>query len=104
MKAIMAWTGGRAPPSQKRRWPCLKDLVGLAQFADLPLERLDALTLVCRRPGAQTLVALGLPHPVAQRLAQATDLLGDRADRRVCRAVLALMLQDHPDRTGTNLG
>ena len=51
-----------------------QDLVGLAQLAVLALQRLDPLALVRGRPGAQALVALGLPHPVAQRLARAADL------------------------------
>ena len=66
-----------------------QDLVGLSQFADLALQRLDSLALVRRRTGPLALIALGLAHPVAQRLARTADLARDRADRRPLRAVLA---------------
>ena len=40
-------------------------------------------------PGPLALVALGLPHPVRQRLRRAADLGRDRGDRRPLRGVLA---------------
>lgn len=48
--------------------------------------------------GATTCVALGLPHPLPQRLRRAADLARDRSDRRPLRFVVALVLQDHPHR------
>ena len=44
-----------------------------------------------------------LPHPVAQCLARAADLLGNRVDRRPLRGVLALVVQNHPNRASTDL-
>src|SRR5229473_3047148 len=73
------------------------------RFAVLALKRLDALALGRRRTGPQALVTLSLPHPVAQCLARAADLLGNRVDRRPLRGVLCLVVQDHPNRAGTNL-
>src|SRR5690242_20097388 len=75
-----------------------QDLVGLAQLAVLSFQRLDALALVRGRPGPQTLVALGLSDPLAQRLARAANLGCNRLDRGPLRAVLARMVPDHPDR------
>src|SRR6476661_8645631 len=85
------------------RWRSSQDLVGLAQLAVLALQRLDPLALVRGRPGPQALVALGLPDPVTQGLARAADLGRDRLDGRVLRAVLALVVQHHPDRTLADL-
>src|ERR1700756_439563 len=84
-----------------RRLP--QDLVRLAQLTVLTLERLDPLALFCCRTRPKTLVTFGLPHPVAQCLARAADLLGNRVDRRPLRGVLALVVQDHPNRAGTDL-
>ncbi|GLS46879.1 DNA replication protein DnaC [Methylobacterium brachythecii] len=68
-----------------------------------PLQRLDPLALVARRSGSHAPIAFGLAHPVAQRLAQATDLGRDRADRAILRVMLALVLQHHPHRTLADL-
>src|SRR5438874_11586497 len=46
---------------------------------------------------------LSPPHPVAQCLARAADLLGNRVDRRPLRSVLGLVVQDHPNRASTDL-
>src|SRR3954451_24892112 len=102
MKAIMTGTGGRAPPGQNRRSPS-QDLVGLPEFAVLPLQRLDPLALVRGRPGPHALVAFSLAYPVPERLARAADLGRNRADRRVLRVVLALVLQQHPNRALAHL-
>src|SRR3954451_23148990 len=102
MKAIMTGTGGRAPPGQNRRSPS-QDLVGLPEFAVLPLQRLDPLALVRSRPGPHALVAFSLAYPVPERLARAADLGRDRADRRMLRAVLALVFQHHPHRAFADL-
>jgi hypothetical protein len=102
MKAIMSATGGRLRQGKiGRRFP--QDLIGLPQFAVLALQRLDPLPLVRRWSSPLTLVPLGLPDPVPQRLARTTDLGSDRADRRILRAVLALVVKHHPDRTLANL-
>src|SRR5256885_15537170 len=46
---------------------------------------------------------LSPPHPVAQCLARAADLLGNRVDRRPLGTVLGLVVQDHPNRASTDL-
>src|SRR5438270_2396008 len=40
---------------------------------------------------------------VAQCLARAADLLGNRVDRRPLGSVLGLVVQDHPNRASTDL-
>src|ERR687890_763856 len=75
-----------------------QDLISLAQFTHLPLERLDPLLVRARWPGAKTLITLRLPHPVAQRLARAADLGCNRPDRLILRGVLVPVLENHPDR------
>ena len=81
-----------------------QDLVGLAQLAVLPLQRLDALALVSGRAGPPALVALGLPDPVRQGLRCAADLGRNRGDRRPLGRVLRAVLQHHPHRALTHLG
>src|SRR6201990_2909216 len=83
-----------------RRLP--QDLVRLAQLAVLALERLDALALVRCRSGPDALVTPRLPHPIAQCLARAANLLGNRVDRRPLRGVLGLVVQDHPNCAGAH--
>jgi hypothetical protein len=63
------------------------------------LELLDPLRLLCAdaRPG--TIIDFGLADPTAHRLRRRPELLSDRTDRLPLRAVIALMLQHHPDRT-----
>src|SRR5438874_11049920 len=46
---------------------------------------------------------LSPPHPVAQCLARAADLLGNRVDRRPLGSVPGLVVQDHPNRASTDL-
>src|SRR5437868_15487999 len=46
---------------------------------------------------------LSPPHPVAQCLARAADLLGNRVDCRPLGSVLGLVVQDHPNRASTDL-
>src|SRR6476646_10603344 len=70
---------------------------------DLALQRLDPLTPLRRRTGSHALVAFGLADPVPQRLARATDLGRNRADRCVLRAMLALMVHYHPYRAFADL-
>src|SRR5947208_12314525 len=78
-------------------------LVRLTQLAVLALERLYALALLRCCTGPQTLAMLSPPHPVAQCLARAADLLGNRVDRRPLGSVLGLVVQDHPNRASTDL-
>src|SRR5262249_60574574 len=73
-----------------------QNLVGLAQLADLALERLDPLAIISGRAGPFALVALGLSHPTGQRLRRAADLGRDRYDRRPLRCVLRAVLNPHP--------
>src|SRR4029077_15245014 len=80
-----------------------QDLVGLAQLAVLTLQRLDPLALLRGRASPQAPITLGLANPVAQGLARAADLGRDRLDGRVLRAVLALVIQHHPDRALADL-
>src|SRR3954470_23643860 len=103
MKAIMTGTGGRAPPWRNLRWPCAGSRWLGPEFAVLPLQRLDPLALVRGRPGPHALVAFSLAYPVPERLARAADLGRNRADRRMLRVVLALVLQHHPNRALAHL-
>jgi hypothetical protein len=59
---------------------------------------LDPLTLFRRCAGPLTSVALGLPHPLPERLSGAADLGRDRADRGPLRRMIAPVLQHHPHR------
>src|SRR3954452_13803018 len=92
---------GSPPPKKPAR--LAQDLVGLAQLAVLALQRSDAFLLDRGRAGAPALIALGLANPAAQGLRRAADLGRDRADRSRLRGVLALVVEQHPDRTGTDL-
>src|SRR3978361_2151634 len=97
MNAIMALTGGRAPPSQIRR-RLSQDLIGLAQVAPLSFQGLDPLTVIAGWTSPQPLVALRLAHPAAQRLPCAANLRRNRADRRPLGGVIRHMLQHHSHR------
>src|SRR5262249_8608700 len=68
------------------------------QLEALALELLEPLALVRGQSRAAPLVALGLPHPVPERLRRAPDLLRDRYDGRPLRVMLILMLEHHPHR------
>src|SRR3546814_3355730 len=99
MTGIRAGTGGRAPPpcpageclhsprGGKTGRRLAQDLVRLPELAVLPLQLLDPRPIRARRPRPRPLIALGLPHPPAQRLRRAADLAGNRADRSPLRAV-----------------
>src|SRR5262249_25550885 len=65
---------------------------------------LQAGSFFRRQPGAPARIPLGLPHPAAQRLGRAADLLSDRRDRRPLGGVLLLVLQHHPHRPLPHLG
>ena len=82
----------------------LQDLVGLAQFANLALQLLDALLLGGGRTWPDAAVALALAHLLAQRLGGAADLAGDRLDRRPLRRVLVLGVEDYAHFALDNLG
>ena len=80
MNLTITSLGGRAPPS--RNTPSQsQDLVRAPQLEVLALELLQPRPLVRRQSGPLTRVTLGLPHPVAERLGRAAQLLGNRADR-----------------------
>ncbi|MGY4281239.1 transposase [Bradyrhizobium sp. LM2.7] len=49
-------------------------------------------------------IHFGLLDPVMQRLRRAADLGRDRCHRRPARAMLARVIQNHPNRTGPDLG
>jgi hypothetical protein len=100
MKLIVASIGGRVAQMRAR---ITQDLVRLAQLADLALQRLDALALIRRRAGAQSLVALSLAHPIRQRLRRAANLGHDPSDCRPLRGVIRTTLLRHPDGAFTNL-
>jgi hypothetical protein len=76
-----------------------ENLVGPLELAVLALELLEPLTLSRRQPGPRAAVALGLPHPLPQRLARAAHFAGDRTDRRPLRPVRRLLLENQPDGT-----
>ena len=55
-----------------------QDLVGLPKLAVLAFESLQLCRHIRGNTGAHTTVALGLLHPLMQRLRGAADLGGDR--------------------------
>jgi hypothetical protein len=75
---------------RKRRRRLAQDLVGLAQFLVLTLQRLQPSLLVAAWPGTPTGIPLLTANPTAQRLRRAADL---RRDRRPLRRILRLVLQ-----------
>src|ERR1700712_5498175 len=89
---------------RKIRRRLAQNLIGLAEFAHLALQGLDALTIIAGWTNPQPLVALRLTHPAAQRLPCAANLRRNRADRCPLRGVIRLMLQYHSDCTRTDLG
>src|ERR1700709_1130015 len=102
MNAIMAWTGVKLRYRKIRR-RLAQDLVGLAEFAHLAFQGLDAVPLLAARSGSQTLIPLRLAHPAAQRFPCAANLRRYRADRCPLRGVIRPMLQHHPHRPQTDL-
>jgi hypothetical protein len=81
-----------------------QDLVGLPKLTVLPLEGLQLLGHLGRNAGPLSAVDLGFPDPVMQRLRRAADLGRNRGYRRPARRVLAGVIQNHPNRTGPDLG
>src|SRR3546814_6196442 len=85
MTGIRAGTGGRAPPpcpageclhsprGGKTGRRLAQDLVRLPELAVLPLQLLDPRPIRARRPRPRPLIALGLPHPPAQRLRRSEE-------------------------------
>src|SRR5258707_15096632 len=57
----------------------------------------------CVVTGPQTLVALGPPHPAAQRLSRAADLARNRVDRRPLRRMFPLVVKYHAHGAITHL-
>src|SRR5438874_2518964 len=80
-----------------------QDLIGLAQFPVLALQRLDPIAVMRCGTGPQTLVALGPPHPAAQRLSRAADLASNRVDRRPLRRMFRLVVKYHAHGAITHL-
>ena len=81
-----------------------QDLVGLPKLAVLAFQSLQLCRHIRGNTGAHTTVALGLLHPLMQRLRRAADLGGDRRDRRPARGMLAFVIQNHSHRAGADLG
>src|SRR3984885_2708056 len=75
-----------------------QDLVGLPKLAVLAFQSLQLCRHIRGNTGAHTTVALGLLHPLMQRLRRAADLGGDRRDRRPARGMLAFVIQNHSHR------
>ena len=73
----------------------------MTQLAYLSLQSLDPL--LGRGAVALTPVAFGIPNPLAQRFSGEADPCCDQGDDCPLRGVLALMVRDHPHRTGENL-
>src|SRR3954453_5365625 len=76
-----------------------QDLIRLAKLSLLPLQRSDPLTFVTGEPSPMPPVALGLPHPLPQRLACAANLRCNGSNCRPLRSMIAAMLQHHAHRT-----
>src|SRR5271169_4241498 len=81
-----------------------QDLVGLPKLAVLAFQSLQLCRHIRGNTGAHTTVALGLLHPLMQRLRRAADLGGDRRDRHPARGMLAFVIQNHSHRAGADLG
>ena len=101
----MAWTGGRAPPSQNTRTPCAGSRwLGAARGSRAP-----ALGCVPARPWSGRCAGpdrarSGEPSRAGSPArSRSCDLGGNRADRSRLRGVLALVVEHHPHRTGTDL-
>jgi hypothetical protein len=67
----------------------LQNPIRAAQLEDFTLELLQGLTYVCRQAGTLTGIPFGLAYSPPQSFDPATDLLGDRSNRRPRRWVLA---------------
>jgi hypothetical protein len=81
----------------------LQDLVGPAELPVFTLQAPQPFTFLGREPGAESFVGLGDPHPAAEGLSGHAKLVADRADRRLLRGVLVLVLEHHPDGPFTDL-
>ncbi len=76
----------------------MDNLVGLPKFADLAIHRLHLGRDIGGHSWSLSAVSLRLDDPAMQRLWRAADLVRDRRDRRLSRAVFALVIQHHPNR------
>jgi hypothetical protein len=99
----MTWTGGRAPPSQNKRLPCAGSR-WTAEARGSSFQRLQLLGHVGRNAGPLPAIDFGLLAPVMQRLRRAADLGRNGGYRRPARRVLAGVIQNHPNRSGPDLG
>src|SRR5271156_6596054 len=103
-KGYIAMPPGGGIHAIKIRARLAQDLVGLPKLAVLAFQSLQLCRHIRGNTGAHTTVALGLLHPLMQRLRRAADLGGDRRDRRPARGMLAFVIQNHSHRAGADLG
>jgi putative transposase len=87
----------------KIRGRLAQDLVGLAQFTVLTLQRLHPLGHVAWDTRPLAGIDLRLLHPLMQGLRHAADLLGDRHHSRPARRMIPFVIHHHPNRTLANL-
>jgi hypothetical protein len=78
-----------------RRLP--EDLVRLEKVAVLALQSLEPFALLSASPGPLASVSLGLRDSTTHCLRRASDLAGNRDDRRSLRRVLAAVFYHHPN-------
>lgn len=83
-------------PCAGSRWP--------DGVPDLTFQHLQLLGNVGGNPSPLAAVDFGLLHPVKQRMRRAADLGRYRCHRCPARGMLAFVIQDHPYRSGTDLG
>ena len=101
--AVMTWGGGRAPPGWNTPMPCAgsrSPAAALGSRAPVPSDPKRSALVSSR---TTTLVAFGLPYPLAQYLIRAADLLSDRPDRLPLRLMIRLVLKHHEHRSFSDL-
>src|SRR5262249_42424548 len=89
------------PREENRRR--LQNLIRPPQLLALPTQPRQLLNIRTRRARPRPRVDLGLPHPLAQRLARHVHLRRHRADRLPLRGVLPDLLTHQRHRTLTHL-
>src|ERR1700733_535052 len=102
-KGYIAMPPGGGIHAIKIRARLAQDLVGLPKLAVLAFQSLQLCRHIRGNTRAHTTVALGLLHPLMQRLRRAADLGGDRRDRSPARGMLAFVIQNHSHRAGAHL-
>src|SRR5688572_7824664 len=78
-------------------------IFSLLQLTDFSLQLLDPIALRRCETGSLATVALCSPHPLAQRVRRASDLLCDRTDRSPLRLILPSMLHHQSNGSLANL-